>query len=294
MKEITKIKTLMGEGFILQGIDRKNPYFCFEIGSRYVRKSKVRVNIFNGEVLVFTRRYDRKKGSWRRYKNIFSAFRAMTHILMSYYWVNNLKLGEIKELESIAEEVKNKHSVLDDKRATPEQREEIREEILKLALYFKGKINTYKERAGQRIKRGAEEKDSLGRINPNAELASLVGAINDINRRIKEIKGIIPHIQKRKRKLEEVINQLARIFNQCSSWVDRDIKKQGEINKQTAYAILNTLINDFCAEPYRSSVIRIKSLILDWINLDKQENSKNITKLKVVTSQTIQKEFLEV
>lgn len=250
---------------------------------------KIRL-FLDGEVYIFTRRHDKKKGSWVKYKDIFAAFRGMLHILISYFGVDNLEQGEIKELKAIAQRIEEKRKELDSE--LPEgTREKIEKEILEIALEFERKVNEFKVRAKKRIKRGAKRTDIFGRFNISAQLASLVGAIFDTYRRTGEIKSIIPHIWRRKHELEREIELLDKQFKRCLGWIQDDLRNKKRISEKTCWAIIDVLKKVY-APPYREAAAEIILLLHQYLSI--RWGEKKITQLEGFFITLLKEKFREV
>ena len=250
---------------------------------------KIRL-FLNGEFRIFTRRHDKEKGSWVKYQDIFAAFRGMLHILISYFGVDNLEQGEIKELEALAQRIEGKRKRLDSD-LSKEAREKTEKEILEIALELEGKVNEFKVRAKKRIKRGAKRTDVFKRFNISAQLASLVGAIFDTYRRKGEIKSIVPHIWRRKHEIEREIDLLDRQFKECRGWIQGDLHNKKRISEKTCWAIIHTLKKVY-APPYREAAAEIILLLHQYLSI--RWGEEQTTQLEKFFITLLEKKFREV
>lgn len=214
----------------------------------------------------------------------------MLHILINYFGVSNLEPGEIRELESIAQRIKEKRKRLDSN-LTKEAREKTEKEILEIALELERKVNEFKVRAKERLKQGSTRIDSLGRFNISAQLASLVGAIFDTYQRTGEIKSIISHIWRRKHELEQEIDLLKKTFERCSRWVEGDLRKGSKLSKQTCWAIIQTLKKVY-APPYWRAAAEIIFLLLQYLEFRQDREETTLLEESYILS--IKEKFQEV
>jgi len=214
----------------------------------------------------------------------------MLHILISYFGVDNLEQGEIKELKAIAQRIEEKRKELDSK-LSEGTREKIEKEILEIALEFERKVNEFKVRAKKRIERGAKRTDVFGRFNISAQLASLVGAIFDTYQRTGEIKSIIPHIWRRKHELEREIELLDKQFKRCLGWIQDDLHNKKRISEKTCWAIIHTLKKVY-APPYREVAAEIILLLHQYFSI--RWGEKKITQLEGFFITLLKEKFREV
>lgn len=130
---------------------------------------------------------------------INSAIRMQDYILEKYGLQRSRGGGEIEQLESIQKIIEKANQLLNNwKRSTPREREKIQQELANIVLQLEYCRNEFKIETRDQIDEVVGLKDSRDRENPMALAARTIAALNNLDRRLTEIRAIKPRIALRR------------------------------------------------------------------------------------------------
>lgn len=193
---------------------------------------------------------------------LYDALRWAIHVKRGYYGGEGTEIkGEIWSIENLRETIERVLKWLD---VSPsclpfEERESANELIGERAKLLGTPRNKHKARAQQLLLRGSNPRDSLGRMNVSAQMASIVSSQDNLGLRIRLINFIVPRIGMQEIALLNEADRVKKVFvnawNRLGMAIECHEKKLDGAGFEVDAA--RTMLATIMVGPYPAHVTRI-------------------------------------
>lgn len=189
---------------------------------------------------------------------VYEAVRSRKHALIGY-GRERLRGGEKQELNRIINKLRETvYELLQYFELSENEKQKINNKLTALYSEFIRKRNPFKNEARDYIQSSFKIIDSLGRINPSATSTKLSTAINRLERRIEDIRGIAVRLQFWEIIFLNSLEMSISVFEDLFNYTD-DILKKSDFDKQKlsfeleyfAQRLKKVIVNPFVKTAYR-------------------------------------------